>query len=255
MRSFLPGVSAGVRWRGLRRVVPGLGAAVLGTLVEYTGRMMALGAPGGVDLPYVSWWPDPSVVWISVLWLGWAINGLLFLSSRHRSVAAPVLSAVLFAVLLTDRALYSNHLYLLAMLAPLAAWAEAGERRVRLLPVTLMKLLVSIVYLFAALAKIHPVYLSGSVLSDYASAVLPALPLPSVLAWGSVALELFLAFGLWHRRSRRLAFVTGVVLHLTLLVHTAELLGVGVFGLTMVSCYPLFRCEAARPGSSGTPEA
>jgi len=217
--------------------------------------MMALGAPGGVDLPYVSWWPDPSVVWISVLWLGWAINGLLFLSSRHRSVAAPVLSAVLFAVLLTDRALYSNHLYLLAMLAPLAAWAEAGERRVRLLPVTLMKLLVSIVYLFAALAKIHPVYLSGSVLSDYASAVLPALPLPSVLAWGSVALELFLAFGLWHRRSRRLAFVTGVVLHLTLLVHTAELLGVGVFGLTMVSCYPLFRCEAARPGSSGTPEA
>jgi hypothetical protein len=140
-------------------------------------------------------------------------------------------------------------------------------------PLTLQRLIqiqVSTVYLFSALHKTDPWYFGGYRLSRFASqnllqgfsgdafrALLPAGSYAQVtriagnpLYWFepavvSVLLELFLAFGLWFRRTRRVAIVAGVIYHLLI----AWIAGAHVaFSGAMIASYLLFVEPSWLPG-------
>jgi hypothetical protein len=92
----------------------------------------------------------------------------------------------------------------------------------RLISVTL-----STVYFWTAFDKCNPAFLSGARLEHfymyfYHGSDYPDIPgfhvLCVVAAWGTVALEFFLAFALWFRRTRKLAVVLGIAFHLALYV-------------------------------------
>jgi uncharacterized membrane protein YphA (DoxX/SURF4 family) len=84
---------------------------------------------------------------------------------------------------------------------------------------------VSTVYFWSAFDKCNPAFLSGAriehfFMSFYNGSDYPEIPgfhiITLALAWGTVALEFFLAIGLWLRRTRRIAMLAGVIFHLTL---------------------------------------
>lgn len=133
--------------------------------------------------------------------------------------------------LLVKQQLYNNHLYLLATLLLLtladsgACWSLDARRRgmrsyLAAWPASLLKWQVSVVYGFAALAKINTVYLSGAV-SKSQFALAPAWFMPTqtldalfpLLAVLSIVMEGFLAGGLWRVRWRYVALLVGVALH------------------------------------------
>jgi hypothetical protein len=131
-------------------------------------------------------------------------------------------------------------------------------------PLTAQRLIqvqVSLVYVYAALHKINPWYLGGNGLADFLSAdllggfsgdlfrallsesaldgLVAAVADPGVMrypAWVTVAAELFIAFGLWFRRTRWLAIAVGFGLHggIALFMHIVT------FSLATISSYLLF---------------
>jgi vitamin K-dependent gamma-carboxylase-like protein len=131
-------------------------------------------------------------------------------------------------------------------------------------PVTAQRLIqmqVSIVYFYAALHKVNGWFLSGNgleqaltddlfhgwsgdalraLLSEHALASLRDLLAADtpirLAAWGAVATELFLAFGLWFRRTRPLALALGIPLHLGI----AFAMHIRMFSLATISSYLLF---------------
>jgi vitamin K-dependent gamma-carboxylase-like protein len=131
-------------------------------------------------------------------------------------------------------------------------------------PVTAQRLIqvqVSIVYFFAALHKLNGWFLAGKGLEqaltddlfhgwsgDMLRALLSERALASlrellaaetpmrVAAWGAVATELFLAFGLWFRRTRPWALALGIPFHLGI----AFAMHIRMFSLATISSYLLF---------------
>jgi len=213
--------------------------------------------------PYVAWAPDLPVGGTRALLVLWAAAALCFTVGWWTRTAGAALSAVLAAVIVLDQQSYSNHLYLLALAVGLLVLADAGaalsvDARVRGRrgeaawvpgwPVTLLKLQVSIVYAFAALAKINAEYLSGTTLALSAGAgSLRFVPEPgSRAAVGgalvSIALEAFLAVALWVPRWRGAAFAAGAALHAAMiaLLPDAVRWQLVVFAIEMGALYLLF---------------
>ena len=98
---------------------------------------------------------------------------------------------------------------------------------------------LSACYLFAALAKLNPDFLSGEVLRQFLTVSL-STEATRVLAAMTVAAEFFLAFGLWLTATRWLAAAVGIGLHLTIPVMMSDRFGLVCFSLTCLSLYPMF---------------
>lgn len=195
--------------------------------------------------------PD-AVAPLMIVWLCAALLLLLGLGSR---ASAAVLSLLAFLLLLQDQELYANHFYLLALLCLLLAVAEceaclslrawrAGPRHeVAGWPVLLLEVQLSLVYGFGALAKLNASFLSGQVIAQSlrpeVSAVL-ASGGQRALSLATVALEVFLALGLWWPRTRALAAALGIVLHLGIVLGMGPDLKLLVFAIESVALYPLF---------------
>lgn len=243
---LLPPPTAEVTRPAFRWVRSGLGLAALGTLFEYTPRLWSVAQPANVQLPYASWLPEASPVLATALWIGWLVNAGLFTLGRHRPYSGLLLGACVAAVLASDQQWYSNHLYLIAMLAPLLALAECEGERVRLLPIRVVQGLVVVVYGFAGLAKLDASFLSGAVLADYvARGALPHSAL-RIASWATVTAELALGPLLVIERTRRLGWALGVALHAGMVALAAdERLGIAMFALAMLSTYPLFAVREA----------
>ena len=244
---------------GVTRIVLGI-AAVLFTL-ELAESLGRLGAPGMFRFPVVeqlAWIPgSPAVVGIIGLW---AVTATAFLVGWYARVAGVVLVSLGMLVLSIDQQLYSNHLTLLTVLTGLVALADGGAalsldaragRGATRIPewgIWLIKVQLTSLYAFAALSKLNPSYLSGSVMASYLRTDGP-LAVPE--AWRSfepmlvlsvVALlsELFLAVALWLPRWRRNAFVVGLGLHAFILLTFQPPLALLVFGLASLAPYVLF---------------
>ena len=244
---------------GLTRIVLGL-AAVLFTL-ELAESLGRLGAPGIFRFPVIeqlAWIPgSPAVVGIIGLW---AATATAFLVGWYARVAGVVLVGLGTLVLGIDQQLYSNHLTLLTVLTGLVALPDGGaalsldaragrgSARVAEWGIWLIKVQITSLYAFAALSKLNPSYLSGSVMASYLRTDGP-LAVPE--AWRSfepmlvlsvVALlsELFLAVALWLPRWRRNAFVVGLGLHAFILLTFQPPLALLVFGLASMAPYVLF---------------
>lgn len=114
------------------------------------------------------------------------------------------------------------------------------NREPRSLSRFLIQLAVSASYIFSALQKLHPEFISGLTLQDILGRgyllrpeLLPAIHWLAAPRWFSdlcgylfVLAETFIGFGLWFEKTRNYAVFTGVILHsvLSLLIPASELL-------------------------------
>jgi predicted DCC family thiol-disulfide oxidoreductase YuxK len=254
----LIGARTSSRTIGLARI--GVAFAALLEARPSAEALLRLTDPGVLHAPYFSWEPAVSAGMAWALIGLWIVSGAAFLIGWRTRLAGVVLAATLAAVLLLDQQLYSNHLYLMVLLVGLLTVADAGaaisldarrvgtREQVATWPVVLVRLQVSIVYGFAALAKLNLTFLSGSVIAaslrregllavpDGWRSAEPML----VLALLAICLEAFVAVALWSPRWRSTGFVAGLALHGGItgwLSPTYQLL---VFSLVMLPLYLTF---------------
>lgn len=231
----------------------GLGLACLVNVQEMHVLLTRI-AGGGLAMPVLDGLPAPSTwsVWL-VTALG-AVAGLALVVGWRPGPAALALTGLSLGIFLWDQQTYSNHRFLalvLVLLLALArsdrAWAlrRSGAPAPPPWPRFLMMTQLSVCYLFAGLSKINPVFPGGRQFDTWLRVDLPAT-LDMSMALGTILGEVFIALGLWFARTRTLAVVLGVLLHVSIVVGMAHgTLPLVAFTLTCVPLYPLF---FLRPG-------
>jgi hypothetical protein len=255
---------------GLARI--GLGTAALLKLVATVPVLARLQSPTSLRAPFVDWLPYPQAPLLPVLTLGWCAAAVAFALGWRTRAAGLALGLVLAYVLILDQQLYSNHLYLLLLLVLLVTVGDGGaalsldarrrgaRQSVTGWPVALLKLQVSIVYLFAALAKLNLYFLSGAMLAAYLRRggllTLPepllSFPVVTLLAVAAVATEGYLAFALWTPRRQVAALVIGLTLHLCMVLTLSPTLDLVVFAVELLALYPLFLVDRKPAGTIWT---
>jgi hypothetical protein len=193
---------------------------LLGALVLVWSGWVAWTPADGSVPPWV--WPLASLLWV--------VPGILLLRGRcvrSATVAVAALSAAGFVV---GRGGDEFLLWIAVILL-----ATEDHQRERAL---LLRTMVTVVYAFAALTKLNPVWLEGHQLvrianrSDYMEPFLPLFTSPAGrwMAMAVVVTEAWLAIGLWLDRTRAVTALLGIVVHLALTVAAAETLE-GLFNL------------------------
>jgi vitamin K-dependent gamma-carboxylase len=152
------------------------------------------------------------------------------------------LNITLFALLwsasyLMQKTNYNNHYYLLMLLSflmmvvPAHKYASLDVKRKPALKaltcprwcLLIFALQISLVYLFAGIAKMNPDWLTANPITFWMKAksgyflIGPflALPLtPWLIAYGGIAFDLFIAQGLWFKVTRKAAFICSIFFHL-----------------------------------------
>ena len=180
--------------------------------------------------PYVEWLPDlPSPVFTAVI-----VAGLLAALGMTVGLWRRVTSKVAFAVvayhlLLSATNFHHNRGYLVIVLFVLAV-ARLDLPEAPGWPLWLLRVECSVVYAASGVSKlVDPDWLGGTVTwlrvvhqeADVRASVLPAWVVDLVLdrdlhrlfAPGIVATELFIAFGVWARRTRPWALGVALVFH------------------------------------------
>jgi hypothetical protein len=250
---------ANARLVAITRIMIGVTAALAG--FESWRLLPRLLKPNVIKLPYVDWLPVLSPGMLSAFVLVWLLAAVMFVLGWKTRIAGAVLTCAIGYTLLLDQQAYSNHLYLLLLIVMLLTIANSAstlsvDARAQSLtetiegwPVLLLKIQVSIVYIFSAIAKITPEYLSGEVLrhslKQYGYFAVPiSWRVPSamqVLAVVSIVLELFIGLALWSKRLRVVAVIVGVAFHAFILAAIdSSRLSLGVFALEMFAVYLLF---------------
>jgi Vitamin K-dependent gamma-carboxylase len=192
----------------------------------------------------------------------WMVCALLLSVGLAARPAALALMALVGYYILLDQQLYSNHHYLLLLLLLLLGLArsdatlslEARQRRRRVFavpgwPVILIQLQLTAVYIFSVLSKLNLSFLSGEVISGVTAFPLP-LP-PTMLALLTIAVELFIAYGLWRPRLRLLAALAGLALHGGIVVSMGAVSALDAYQLGVFSaliCAPYLLFFAQRKG-------
>lgn len=202
--------------------------------------------------PWADWLPEPTTPLLAVGIGSWLAAGLLFAAGVRPRWSGAVLLLAIVGVTALDQQAYGNHVYLLAILVTLVTLAS-DDAAAPAWPLLLVKVQVSVVYVFAALTKLNDAWLSGGLLRRYVGSGLVDLP-DSVTSGGgpaalAIAIELAIAFGLWFGQTRRAAVVLGVGFHLAIALTIGPFLQLVVFSGLMVATYPLF---GERPGAAPT---
>ena len=194
-------------------------------------------------------------------WL--ALSILITLGVWARAAAAGIV--VVGALLLLDRVI-SNHLYLIMLVGILLSVSDSerhfafrprGAGPVRAWTLFLLGAQLSIVYGFAALAKLNASWLSGHALSAFlAQAILPVpdvgvlFPIVAVMV---VLVEIGLAAAPWSARLRKPAFAVAVIVHMGMLSVAHSLvdgLQIGLLGILMLVLFlPFFAPSLGLRGS------
>jgi len=237
----------------------GLGLVTVFKAWHLATMIASLSGAAAIRVPHF-WGFSPGWVGLTTLCLALAASGLALALGRFSRAAAAITSALLTATLLADRQLYANHLYLLILLTALLALSDCGAtlsldaRRVRRpdqqqrpriasWPATLLRLQATIVYCFAATAKLNESYLSGEALRSFVDDSLAASWPTSTwqaLSLGSIVGELFVGLGLWFASTRRWAAAIGVALHVGMVMLIDYPLPLLLFAAEMLLLYPLF---------------
>ena len=258
---------------GLARTAVGIAAFLQG--LEALALLTRIVAPGVARFPYATiWWNFPSWT-VGPLVGAWLFFAVTFAVGWRTRSAGFGLTAVMGSCLLLDQQVYSNHLYLLTLVVFLLTLADCGARRsvdarrglgnptVPAWPLFLLKMQLTVVYAFAAAAKLNGEYLSGAVLAAtvHRSGIL-SLPTtweaPSMfaaLAVGSIATELVLACALWSVRWCKVGLVGAAGFHgLIFMVMTSGIflgLELAVFAIEMVTVYALSSALSPTGASPG----
>lgn len=233
----------------LRLIGVALGAVGLKDLLWSIVAYDALAVPGRFVWPYLNvpripyggaWGFLPTALQITA-----TLASLALVAGVASRAAAIALFGCYAYSFLGDRLAYTNNVYVfLTFLLAYAAGAgpdpRAGQAAGRFL-----QLFVASIYLTGGLTKLTPVWLSGAVfreaLFNYQEVYRRLIGYDSpaafrVMACGVVACELFLAFGLWHKKTRPWAVALGVALHAGIELFVP----VRMFSYLMVASYALF---------------
>lgn len=192
-------------------------------------------------VPWWSWLPEPSPATYRVLTVVGALAGLAMttgalaglvpraptVASITRAASAVAFAIVAYLVFVDMTGFAHNRGFLVWILFGLLL-VPAGDWRARpLWPVTLLQIVVSSVYLTSGGTKLlNPDWRSGLVLWDRVNRYSHLIPFDGwiadmltsrafhyVLSPMAIAIELFLAFALWNRRTRLTAIWVAVMFH------------------------------------------
>ena len=165
-------------------------------------------------------------------------------------VSALAASATCLFAMLWDQQAYTNHFWLTTLMLAFLAftrsdaqWSMRAAARGRLpsaspVPVFLMITQLSVCYFFAALSKLNPWWINGDELHWSLRFDAPEL-LYTPLAISVICTELFIAVGIWFRRTRPLALLVGLGLHISIVLLMHEPLPLVTFTIVCLSLYPL----------------
>ncbi len=242
----------------------GIGAAALvRSLKDARDLYLIHHDPSVVPAPTFAWSPAlatmPEIVLVGGLVVAAAVALLVGYRAR---LAAGTLTAATAFLCVVDQNFWGHHVYFVFLMTLLLTFVESdatlsvrallGHWRTEVIywPVLLMKIQVSLVYFFAAIAKLNPVFLSGYVIASRTTLPLLAHQDPSLLsalAVATIAGEGFLSFALWIPRLRRAAIAIGIAMHALVPIIFGMYAGLIVFNLAAVSIYPLFSAHARTP--------
>lgn len=201
--------------------------------------------------PYASWYPTlPRPVYVGLLWLAAVAAVAMFVGLRGRAAAVVVWAVVTYDLFLSTTNFHNNRAYLVIVLAALAvtpcdrelsidAWL-ARRRGAAPRPSTspgwplwLLRFEAATVYGASGLSKlVDPDWFDGTVTWDrlvrtrdqLEASVLPTWSIElltdrsfnTVAAKFVIATELFIALGLWSRRTRHAAVWVAVCFHVAI---------------------------------------
>lgn len=152
----------------------------------------------------------------ALLLAAWIPAAAALTLDHHVRKAGVAIAALVAITLWSSMDLFNQHFVLMAWIGIFIAILDGP------LLALVLRVQLTIVYGFGALAKLNPWFLSGDTLAWHAG---ERLPVPDQawmpLAFAVVATEGWLAFGLWWRRTRVVSMMLGVVLHLGIVVGMA----------------------------------
>ena len=175
---------------------------------------------------WVKPWPEP---WMTAHVVVLGLLGLGLMTGTAYRVSA-VLSFVGWAyVFLLDLALYLNHLYLLLLLVLLMvfvpahrAWSVDAWLRPALRGdwapgwgLWIVRLQLSVAYVFGGIAKINPDWLRGEPLRTWLAPHTHSEAVVMLMSLGGLAFDLLIVPALLWRRTRWVALIVAVGFHLT----------------------------------------
>ncbi len=229
----------------MARICLGL-VAILNSLEAYA--LLSEIAGGKIRLPVHESLPAPTDSAVHVYLMVSLLAAMAITTGWRTAPAAAVLTFVNVGVLLWDQQTYSSHRLLMTLLVAYlifarsdAVWSVAPRGgTVPWWPQLLMMTQLSVCYFFAAISKISVVFLSGAPLSLWVWVPLPWWMF-TLMAVGTVVVELYLAVGLWWPSSRRKAALLGVLLHMGIVTMLKdETVPLIAFAITCLGLYWLF---------------
>jgi hypothetical protein len=225
------------------RVVIGLVSILRG--IEEWRVMRLVFRPDIVRFPMFEFLPVIGARAATGFLVAWMLAACAFTIGAQVRLSGLVLAATMGTTLFIDQQLYFSHLYLLTLIVLLVALANPENRAETVIywPVLLLKLQLSIVYIFAAVSKMNSQYLSGFMLAaNFRKSLVFPPALLSAFAAASIFVEVFLAFALWSRRWRKPAVVIGVGFHAVMVFSLAPpvMAQLALFAVECIALYQLF---------------
>ncbi len=227
--------------------------------------------------PYASWYPElPRGVYVALLWVAAIAAVAMFVGFRARAATITVWAIVTYDLFLSTTNFHNNRAYLVLVLAALAvtpcdrelsldAWiARRRGAPVRPTsspgwPLWLLRFEAATVYGASGLSKLlDPGWFSGevtwdrlvrtrdkleaSVLPDWSIDLLTNRSFNTVSAKFVIATELFIAAGLWSRRTRYAAVWVAVCFHIAIqLSASVEVFSYLAIAALVIWCVPSTR--------------
>jgi hypothetical protein len=232
-------------------VIPLLAAIAIKDLTINDLPRSVLVRPGELHLPWISiakgipYSETADLVAFGVLVLAF-VAALVLASGHFTRIAGAFVLALYAYTFAADQLVYTNNVFLfMTLLALMIVEPAIPSQEAPRWPTTVTKGLVTIIYLVGAVMKIDREWASGYILGEafahYHGVYSKVFALHSpaafqLMALGSLAVEAFMAAGLWLRRTRRIAFAVGMVFH----VFIDLLLPVRIFSYVMIASYVVF---------------
>ncbi|HEY1012252.1 MAG TPA: HTTM domain-containing protein [Herpetosiphonaceae bacterium] len=255
------------RYVAVTRMVIGL--CMLLKSLDLPRLLSLLLRPESLRLPYALPLPELPAAWIDGFTTTWIVLSIMLMLGALTKLVNLALAGMIGYLLLLDQQTYTNNNYALTLWVVLLLLADSGAavsvdallRRPKAFiaawPTELLKLQLTIVYIYSVLAKLNASYLSGGVLVTYLRDDLPPVAYaPGVvvaLSLIGLAAEAWLAVGLWLPRLRLLTALGGTAFHITLTLTigpavSLRYLDLGIFTLMMIAAYiPFFAPAAPEP--------
>jgi len=183
--------------------------------------------------PYAAWYPElPEALYVGLLWLAAVAAVAMSIGVLTRVATATVFGIVAYNLFLSTTHFHNNRAYLVVVLGLLAV-APLGRATGPAWPLWLLRFECAAVYGASGLSKLlDPDWFGGTVtwqrvvraradlegwvLPDWAVSLLTDRTFHTGAAKLIVLTELFIALGLWWRRTRYAAVWVAVVFHLTI---------------------------------------